>query len=456
MTQIIQESNAACIVKGFQNIDVSILKEASGDKTKCYFRATDVGKALGLVNVHTSIQCYEDDEKVLRKAYDQKGNLQETTFLTSHGVYRLLYSSKKDVAKKFRKWAGDILDDILFNPRRELKQQLDSYQQRSHSVLTELGSNKQVVYVGDIGNNMVKFGRTDNLNRRVTREHENDFPTFTLLYVIECKNNIELETRLKNEQPIKQRRKSLMVNGHKQIEIIQLDESYGIENLIETLQKLKELIERKGESLLAKEIAELELKQQEAKAKQLETELELERLRTLTEKERIEELKCKQLQMTLELETSRSRPIPEPADPEVKPLSILPNTHITSMQQFYQTWVTQYKQQYLEHKQKHGAYLWTNVFGKQAAHQAKQRYHKSSPFLSFIDSQVDPEATLVWLNALATERKIEPNRFVKVILPMALNSELRCPCMRSRGPCSCKEDSAFLRAKLIETGRLPI
>jgi hypothetical protein len=26
--------------------------------------------------------------------------------------------------------------------------------------------------------------------------------------------------------------------------------------------------------------------------------------------------------------------------------------------------------------------------------------------------------------------------------------------MRSRGPCSCNEDSAFLRAKLTETGRL--
>lgn len=141
---------------------------------------------------------------------------------------------------------------------------------------------------------------------------------------------------------------------------------------------------------------------------------------------------------------------------DVEPLSILPNTKITSMQQFYQTWATQYKQQYLEHKQKHGAYLWTKVFGKQAAHQAKQRYHKVIPFLSFMDSQADPEATLIWLNAIATEREIEPNRFVRNIFSKALKPELRCPCMMSRGPCSCNEDSVFLRAKLLETGRLPI
>jgi very-short-patch-repair endonuclease len=159
-------------------------------------------------------------------------------------------------------------------------------------------------------------------------------------------------------------------------------------------------------------------------------------------------------QLTRAEPTEPTEPAEPPADPEVKPLSILPNTHITSMQQFYQTWVSEYKQQYLEHKQKHDGYLWTKVFGKQTAHQAKQRYHKSSPFLSFIDSQVDPEATLAWLNALATERKIEPNRFVRNIFPKALKPELRCPCMRSRGPCSCNEDSAFLRAKLTETGRL--
>ena len=32
------------------------------------------------------------DEKVVRKAYDPQGTLQDTVFLTSQGVYRLLYN----------------------------------------------------------------------------------------------------------------------------------------------------------------------------------------------------------------------------------------------------------------------------------------------------------------------------------------------------------------------------
>ena len=58
--------------------------------------------------------------------YDPHGTLQDTIFLTSQGVYRLLYNSKKEIAKKFRKWAGNILDDIIFNESKELQKQLEN------------------------------------------------------------------------------------------------------------------------------------------------------------------------------------------------------------------------------------------------------------------------------------------------------------------------------------------
>ena len=58
---------------------------------KFYFKASDIGKALGIVNIHSTIQNYEDeDERVIRKAYDTEKRMQHTSFLTSQGVYRLL------------------------------------------------------------------------------------------------------------------------------------------------------------------------------------------------------------------------------------------------------------------------------------------------------------------------------------------------------------------------------
>jgi prophage antirepressor-like protein len=120
-----------CIVKAFENNPISILHEDINNKKIYYFKASDVGKVLGIVNIHSTIQNYEeDDERVIRKAYDTEKRIQDIIFLSSQGVYRLLYNSKKEVAKKFRKWAGNILDDIIFNESAELKRQLEEQQKK--------------------------------------------------------------------------------------------------------------------------------------------------------------------------------------------------------------------------------------------------------------------------------------------------------------------------------------
>lgn len=124
------EGNANCIIKAFENNSISIIEESLESKKFYYFKASDVGAVLDIVNVRSSVINFDEDEKVVRAAYDQRGTKQDTLFLTSQGVYRLLYSSKKEVAKKFRKWVGNILDDIIFNESSELKKQLE--QQKEH------------------------------------------------------------------------------------------------------------------------------------------------------------------------------------------------------------------------------------------------------------------------------------------------------------------------------------
>jgi prophage antirepressor-like protein len=117
-----------CIVKAFENNPIAILNEDINNKKVYYFKASDIGKVLGILNIRQSIQNYDDDERVVRKVYDPYGTLQDTIFLSSQGVYRLLYNSKKEIAKKFRKWAGNILDDIIFNESIELRKQLEDQQ----------------------------------------------------------------------------------------------------------------------------------------------------------------------------------------------------------------------------------------------------------------------------------------------------------------------------------------
>ena len=120
--------NDNCIVKAFENNPIGILQETINNKKVYWFKAADIGNALKLSNIRVSIQNYDEDEKGVRKAYTIQGE-QDTIYLSSQGVYRLLYNSKKDIAKKFRKWAGNILDDIIFNESIELKKQLHEKQE---------------------------------------------------------------------------------------------------------------------------------------------------------------------------------------------------------------------------------------------------------------------------------------------------------------------------------------
>ena len=114
-----------CIIKAFENNPISIIEENVDNKKLYCFKANDIAKVLDILNIRQSIQNYDEDERVVRKVYDPYGTLQDTIFLTSRGVYRLLYNSKKEIAKKFRKWASNILDDIIFNQSKELQRQLE-------------------------------------------------------------------------------------------------------------------------------------------------------------------------------------------------------------------------------------------------------------------------------------------------------------------------------------------
>jgi prophage antirepressor-like protein len=141
MTEEIKDDNN-CIVKAFENNPIAILHEDINSKKIYYFKASDIGKALGIVNIRSTIQNYDDDERVVRNVYDPQGTPQDTIFLSSQGVYRLLYNSKKEIAKKFRKWAGNILDDIIFNESAELKRQLEE-KEKQHQI--ELQENEKML-----------------------------------------------------------------------------------------------------------------------------------------------------------------------------------------------------------------------------------------------------------------------------------------------------------------------
>ena len=113
--------NPNMIIKIFEDKHVTILKLDD----IFLFRATDVAAIFEIKNIYTSVQNFDDDERVLHQVENPNGcGKQPVLFLTSDGIYRLLFNSKKPQAKQFRKWASNILNDINFNAGEELRKQL--------------------------------------------------------------------------------------------------------------------------------------------------------------------------------------------------------------------------------------------------------------------------------------------------------------------------------------------
>lgn len=56
------------IIKVFENHDIFIFEELdTNNKKQYYFRSTDVGKVLDIVNIRTSIQNFDEDERHVRE-----------------------------------------------------------------------------------------------------------------------------------------------------------------------------------------------------------------------------------------------------------------------------------------------------------------------------------------------------------------------------------------------------
>lgn len=253
LEKIIEDNNY--IIKAFENNNISIIHENTKGNSKkiYYFKASDIGKALGIINIHSTIQNYDDDERVIRKAYDPNKILQNTTFLSSQGVYHLLYNSKKDIAKKFRKWSGNILDDIIFNESMELKKLLEDQTKllklkdinietlnkektlERHNILlrefSNIGSINYIIKVKSYHDNsfIIRLGESRIGIKDRFSEHKQNYGNAIILDCFIVKKSKDFESFLHNHDDIKFNRVKNLI-GHeneKELFLIGKDLSYN-------------------------------------------------------------------------------------------------------------------------------------------------------------------------------------------------------------------------------------
>lgn len=82
------------------------------ESDEIWFVAKDVCRVLGLKNVSQALTRLDDDEKGII-TMDTLGGDQTVSTVSEPGVYRLVFTSRKDVAERFKRWlAHEVIPEI--------------------------------------------------------------------------------------------------------------------------------------------------------------------------------------------------------------------------------------------------------------------------------------------------------------------------------------------------------
>ena len=111
------------IVKAFNSNELHTDIVIKGTYNEPLFRASDIGVVLEISNIRTSINDFNESEKVVH-SMDTLGGSQQVTFLTEKGLYKVLFKSRKPIAEKFQNLVCEVIKEIRLTGSYILEKQL--------------------------------------------------------------------------------------------------------------------------------------------------------------------------------------------------------------------------------------------------------------------------------------------------------------------------------------------
>ncbi len=215
------------------------------------FRADEIAKIIGILDVHTSIRNFDSDEKV-RHFVPTRGGEQEMLFLTEDGVYRLLMRSNKPNARPFQKWVSNILKTIRKTGEYKISDEIEKFKEEknnenklfideknkeiealrllnikyqedslesNHKTLVDSFNSASVIYFGKIANmddnkQLIKIGYTLDIKDR-ERGLRSKYGSIQFFKVFKCEKYKDFEGFLLNHEYIKKYLHTEPYNGIK-------------------------------------------------------------------------------------------------------------------------------------------------------------------------------------------------------------------------------------------------
>jgi prophage antirepressor-like protein len=186
------------------------------------FQVNQIGKLLNIKNIRNQTSKFNESQKVVCQT-DTLGGIQNVTFLTEKGLYRIIGRSNKPIAEKFQNWVCDVIKEIRLTTEYKLKEHIENSEKDwdinkkliinqakldIHSKLLELYHLKNVVYIcklNDVDDNkyIIKIGSTQNIKERINNISNNYGCIPLLLDIYECINHTKFESWIRTNPTIK-------------------------------------------------------------------------------------------------------------------------------------------------------------------------------------------------------------------------------------------------------------
>uniref|UniRef100_A0A6C0I2U4 Bro-N domain-containing protein n=1 Tax=viral metagenome TaxID=1070528 RepID=A0A6C0I2U4_9ZZZZ len=228
------------IVKAFNANDLHTEIIIKGTVTDPLFRASDVGAILDINNIRMSITDFDESEKRAVSTTDSTGRMQEVTFLTEKGLYKVLFRSRKPIAQKFQNWVCEVVKEIrltgIYKMQNEINKAIEEKNEaievknkiREKTLIEHFPSNVQCVYYGTIdnksekGERLIKFGNSNCLKNRIY-SHKKTYQNFRLINAFKVENKLQIENAIKEHPLFIERQRTIMIKKHNFTELINME-----------------------------------------------------------------------------------------------------------------------------------------------------------------------------------------------------------------------------------------
>lgn len=220
------------IVKAFNSNELHTEIVIKGTQENPLFRASDIGLVLDMGNIRTTINDFNETEKVVH-SMDTPGGLQNVTFLTEKGLYKVLFKSRKPIAEKFQNWVCEVIKELRLKGTYDLKNQLEKAKEEMMQIedknkkeydlqlakekvleaekvlLKEYSNSGSLVYIVKVktfsnGEYIVKIGHSTKGIHDRYNEHRGKYDECLLLNCFPVNKSNDFENFLHNHEDIRQ------------------------------------------------------------------------------------------------------------------------------------------------------------------------------------------------------------------------------------------------------------